>query len=217
MTDPVSPLRITQRIPASASSICTAKLRLCETMSRRVKFVTAILLLAIAILGPWIVLYQSSFPINGPLRHEAYVWQRTWNEPVREAVSQHAKDFHQIVLLSAEVRWRNKEPQVVRVPIDYHAIRKTAMPVGLALRIGPYGGPFATTDKIAVFLSDLATALIAQARTNLVEVSELQIDFDCAESKLDGSRRSNTRLRPRPWQSLRCRVGLRRGRSPTWL
>ena len=107
---------------------------------------------------------------------------------MREAVSQHAKDFHQIVLLSAEVRWRNKEPQVVRVPIDYHAIRKTAVPVGLALRIGTYAGPFAATDKIAVFLSDLAAALIAQAQTNLVEVSELQIDFDCAESKLDGYR-----------------------------
>jgi hypothetical protein len=39
-----------------------------------------------------------------------------------------------------------------------------------------------------MFLCDLASSLVAQARTNHVNLSELQIDFDCAESKLDGYR-----------------------------
>jgi hypothetical protein len=56
------------------------------------------------------------------------------------------------------------------------------------LRIGPYAGPFATNDNIANFLNGVASSLLAQARTNQITVSELQIDFDCAESKLAGYR-----------------------------
>jgi hypothetical protein len=58
----------------------------------------------------------------------------------------------------------------------------------LALRVGPYSGPFAANDKTAAFLSELASALVAEARTNQVDPQELQLDFDCAESKLDGYR-----------------------------
>ena len=34
----------------------------------------------------------------------------------------------------------------------------------------------------------IAASLVAEARTNHLNLSELQIDFDCAESKLDGYR-----------------------------
>ena len=109
-------------------------------------------------------------------------------------------------------------------------LAKTQRPVGIALRIGPYAGPFASPTRsldagagertprfklhrngttipsavaaalcrrspsthpakpITMFLCDLAASLVAQARTNHVNLSELQIDFDCAESKLDGYR-----------------------------
>jgi hypothetical protein len=122
------------------------------------------------------------------LPHEAYVWQRVWNEPVREAVSQHAADFRQLVLLNAEVSWKGRAPHVVHVPLDYVTLRELQRPVGLALRIGPFPGPFTADDRIATFLADLAASLVAQARANSIELNELQLDFDCAESKLDGYR-----------------------------
>jgi hypothetical protein len=122
------------------------------------------------------------------LPHEAYVWQRTWNDPVRAAVTNHADTFQRIVILSAEVTWQNKQPRILRIPIDYVALHNLDTPVGLALRIGPYSGPFATNSPATVILSDLAASLVAQAETNGVVVDELQIDFDCATSKLDGYR-----------------------------
>ncbi len=48
--------------------------------------------------------------------------------------------------------------------------------------------PLSESDAITLFLTDLAASLVAEARTNHVNVGELQIDFDCAESKLDGYR-----------------------------
>ena len=131
---------------------------------------------------------SSEVRADGALTQEAYVWQRSWTEPVRESVTQHATNFTSLVVLAAEVTWRNEKPEVTRVAVDYAALAKTRMPVGLALRIGPYLGPFTTNDATTTFLTTLAASLVAEARANQVVPRELQIDFDCAESKLDGYR-----------------------------
>jgi len=46
----------------------------------------------------------------------------------------------------------------------------------------------ATGESITLYLCDLAASLVAEAQTNQIQLSELQIDFDCAELKLDGYR-----------------------------
>ena len=124
----------------------------------------------------------------GPLSHEAYVWQRAWTQPVRDGVKAHARDFAGLTVLSAEVAWKDHRPQVVRVPLDYSILTNAPCPVGLALRIGAYSGPFSTNDSTADLLTGLAVSLIAEARANGLAPRELQIDFDCAESKLEGYR-----------------------------
>jgi Protein of unknown function (DUF3142) len=124
----------------------------------------------------------------GALAHEVYVWQRSWTEPVQESVTQHATNFNSLVVLAAEVTWGNKKPEVTRAAIDYPTLAKTRTPVGLALRIGPYFGTFTTNDATATYLTTLAASLVAEAHANQVVPCELQIDFDCAESKLDGYR-----------------------------
>lgn len=129
-----------------------------------------------------------SFGATNSLATEAYVWQRDWNQSVQESVAEHSANFSCLVVLKAEVYWHSGEPQTVRVPIDYPILKRAGVSVGLALRIGPYAGPFSADDKAATFLSDLAQALIAEAKSSGLNVSELQIDFDCAESKLDGYR-----------------------------
>ncbi len=124
----------------------------------------------------------------GPLSHEAYVWQRAWAQPVRDAVEAHAGDFSGLTVLSAEVAWKGLQPQVVRVPLDYASLTNAPCPVGLALRIGAYPGPFSTNGPAADYLVALAASLIAEARANGLAPRELQIDFDCATSKLEGYR-----------------------------
>jgi Protein of unknown function (DUF3142) len=131
-------------------------------------------------------LFPSAAGAAMPLSQEVYVWQRVWTPPLREAVVDHGGTFSNVVALAAEVSWNHGKPEVVRVPIDYGALTLIGRPVGLALRIGPFAGPFATNDAVAQMLGSLASSIVLEAKTNQVNVSELQLDFDCAESKLAG-------------------------------
>ena len=120
-----------------------------------------------------------------PLPHQAYVWQRAWTEPVCESVVTHAGDFSGIAALLAEVSWKNKIPQVARVAVDFPALTKINRPIGLVLRVGPFSGALSENKMAVNFLAELAASLVAEARTKHVEPAELQLDFDCVESKLD--------------------------------
>jgi hypothetical protein len=122
----------------------------------------------------------------GPLTHEAYVWQRAWTDQVRDAITQHGSRFSGLTVLSAEVSWKGRQPQVIRVPLDYSLLTNVPCPVGLALRIGPCPASVATNDATTALLADVAASLIAEARSRRLSPRELQIDFDCAESKLEG-------------------------------
>jgi hypothetical protein len=53
------------------------------------------------------------------LSHDVYVWQRVWNQPVREALVEHAANFQNLVVLKAVISWHEKQPQIIRVPLDY--------------------------------------------------------------------------------------------------
>ncbi|MDB6109352.1 MAG: hypothetical protein JWR69_1102, partial [Pedosphaera sp.] len=121
-----------------------------------------------------------------PFPQEAYVWQRAWTAPVREAVAQHAADFSGLTVLAAEVTWKAGKFQVVRVPVDYPALSRTKGPVGLALRIAPYPGPFMSDGPPISGLAKLAQSLVVEARAAGLAPCELQVDFDCAEAKLEG-------------------------------
>lgn len=153
-------------------------------MSRRfLMFVTTGLLVS----GGWLHDYAASEPAE-PLWQEAYVWQRDWNGPVQKAVAQHASSFRELVVLKAEVTWHSRRPHFVHVPLDWATLKAAKTSVGLALRIGPYPGPFRTNDTAADYLTTLAAAMVSEAKSKAVNLCELQIDFDCAESKLDGYR-----------------------------
>jgi hypothetical protein len=131
---------------------------------------------------------------GGPLPHEAYVWQRVWTPPVVEAVQAHAAAFARLVVLGAEVGWPPgpgagdaRPPEVTRVPLRGEVLRSLPRP-GLALRVGPYRGTFAADDAAGRRLRETALALVADARAQGLDPAELQLDFDAAESQLDGYR-----------------------------
>jgi hypothetical protein len=153
------------------------------------RFIIAALLIAAAAATTFLVGKPRATPrTRGPLNHEAYVWQRIWNGPVQQAITAHGTHFSRLVLLAAEVDWVRREPRLVRVEPDSAALLNSAREIGLALRIGPYGGPFGRDDRWTRWLCDLTSSLVTEAQTNGLPVAELQIDFDCAESKLDGYR-----------------------------
>ena len=124
----------------------------------------------------------------GPSRmsQDVYVWQRSWNEQVLAAVRARATNFSEVIVLGAEVTWQNGQPKVIRVPIDWDALKGSGAAIGLALRIGPFAGPFDGEDERAKWLAALSNSLLTEASNHQCSVRELQIDFDCAESKLEG-------------------------------
>jgi len=130
----------------------------------------------------------AAFSSAAAMPHEVYVWQRAWTEPVRRAVMDHGAAFSMVVVLKAEVTWNAGKPNLAQVQLDYQALAGTKRPVGLALRVGPYSGSFARTNAAILYLSDLAARLVAEAKTAGLGASELQLDFDCASSKLEGYR-----------------------------
>ncbi len=121
------------------------------------------------------------------LSHDVYVWQRAWTPAVQAAAAEHGAAFRSMVILRAEVTWKGEKPQLAQVPIDYHSLTKIKRPIGLALRIGPYSGSFAAAAP-AIYLADLSGKIVTDAKTGGLDPSELQLDFDCAASKLDGYR-----------------------------
>jgi len=121
-----------------------------------------------------------------PMPNDVYIWQRAWTDRVREAVVEHGTNFTELVVLNAEVSWKGRVPRAVKMPLDFSALQKSGRRIGLALRIGAYAGPFRADNEQAQFLTGLAASLVAEAVSNRLSLAELQLDFDCAESKLDG-------------------------------
>ena len=122
------------------------------------------------------------------LTQQAYVWQRNWGKPLQDALHAHGRDLSELVILKAEVSWDRAQPHLVQVPVDWKTLAGLNMPIGLALRIGPFNGPFSTNDATINYIRELAQSLVFESQSNHVSPCELQIDFDCAESKLDGYR-----------------------------
>jgi len=126
---------------------------------------------------------------SGPLPQEAYVWQRAWTPAVREAVGQ-TSDFAILVVLAAEVDLSQAPPRISRAGIDWPTLREAGRPVGLALRIGRFQGwgggtgKFAEDPQTVRLLASLAAEMAAQADSQGIDLREIQLDYDCPESKL---------------------------------
>src|SRR6476660_3336155 len=103
------------------------------------------LIVVIAIAAVAIVFHPRSRPAapiaSQAIPHDVYVWQRSWSPAVCASVREHAKSFGEIVVLAAEVSWKNGEPKVARVKPDADALRAAGKPVGVAIRVGSFDGP----------------------------------------------------------------------------
>ncbi|HSS75838.1 MAG TPA: DUF3142 domain-containing protein [Thermoanaerobaculia bacterium] len=126
-------------------------------------------------------------PIHGPLRQEAYVWQRLWSPAVRDSIGQ-AKDLAGLTVLAAEVDLRPRTPSTIRIPLDVAALKSYGRPVGAALRVHAVPGRFVDDPKMVDHLRSLVRDVAAEARTKGLSLSEIQIDYDCPEWKLEAYR-----------------------------
>lgn len=105
----------------------------------------------------------------------AYVWQRAWTPEVCRAVADHASSFDQLDVLAAEV---NLPADTVRTSIDWTALRPLRTPIALVVRI-QHLPPDAAGAVVQACRNSWA-----RAKTAGLSPAELQIDFDCASSRL---------------------------------
>jgi hypothetical protein len=126
--------------------------------------------------------------VSGLLPQEIYVWQRVWNDQVKTAVSKANKSAAGFAIMAAEIDLRDGEPKIFRPNLDYAALKASARPISLTVRIDPFGGPFNENDGATKAILKVARDVVTTARDRGVDPAELQIDFDCGEWKLDGYR-----------------------------
>jgi len=140
--------------------------------------------------GPWNQQTSITAPIATDLLRDVYIWQRGWTPGVVEALRQEAGMFRRFVVLSAEISFRDGSWKVAEVRPDYLGMGEAIHEIGLAIRIGPVGaagaGAMEEDSTQTKLICATAVAEIDRAKAAGFEVKELQIDFDCAESKLAG-------------------------------
>ena len=129
---------------------------------------------------------EESRRTKGAFPQEAYVWQRVWTPAVAAAVRGAAGRVDALTVLAAEVEFQDKSPKLIRPKLDFASMRAFGKPIAMAMRIGPWAGPFSESDELANKLVSWLKETLDQAREGGWEPSELQIDFDAATSKLAG-------------------------------
>ena len=153
-------------------------------------------LFSILIISLLIGCHQAAPTASGPLNQRGYLWQKAWNSAVSDALIQADTRMDGVIILGAEIVWSGRIPQTVRTTIDWETLKRLKKPVAIALRIAPFSGPFGDDDIPARHIAETAKSLLAAANAHSVELSEFQIDFDCAEKKLAGYRAWLHTLRP---------------------
>ncbi|MDR2845108.1 MAG: hypothetical protein LBV28_03340, partial [Puniceicoccales bacterium] len=124
----------------------------------------------------------------GKWTQEAYVWQRQHGDSVASAMQTAPAGVAGFCVLAVEVSWHETQfPQgtirtarIVRIPLDYVQLAATGKLVGLALRVGVFGGAagdYARTGAAAKTLAALAAEMLAAARASGLTPAELQVDF----------------------------------------
>ena len=110
------------------------------------------------------------------LPNDAYVWQRVWNAPVTDALSDSTGLVHTWRVLAGETSAGGRE---IEARPDLAALAATQQPVVMVLRID---GRADTLD--AALTSARLAPWIAQWRAAGVRVAGVEIDYDCATSQL---------------------------------
>lgn len=126
---------------------------------------------------------------------EVYVWQRQFTPAVYQAVNAIRSKVDGIAVLAAEISWSGSMPTLSKSSMSHAQLASTGKNVSLVLRIGPYAGTFSQHDRAANYLVETAAAILKEAKAGGLTPAELQVDFDCASSKLAGYREWITALR----------------------
>jgi hypothetical protein len=107
---------------------------------------------------------------------EAYIWQRQWHGELNAAVRAQSDLYTGLRVLAAQLI---KRDQWAFVSVDLLALRAANLPVSMVIRL-PGSQPPLTPAQLAEIILPLQGRWQAAG----IPVARVEIDFDCAESKL---------------------------------
>lgn len=131
------------------------------------------------------------------LQQDAYIWQRAWTPAVVKSVNEHSQHLGSLTCLAAEITPLLTDDEVVIIDLDYASLIQNGRPIILAVRVGNYPGPFTGEALTTRTLLRVIESVLARARDNNLAVAALEIDYDCATSKLSGYRDWLRLIRPK--------------------
>lgn len=117
------------------------------------------------------------------LPSQAFVWQRVWHPSVADAVRK-ATTFEALHVLAAELSFRKGEPEVITVEPDWPSLQQSGRAVGAVLRLHPSVATSPSPQASAGAIRDLAATTLKRFATAGVPLTELQLDYDCPQSRL---------------------------------
>jgi hypothetical protein len=129
------------------------------------------------------------------------VWQRQWRGEVASAIREAAGDIESFSLLVAEMQWKNGAPETRRITPDWTVLKSLHTPPAAVVRIFPSVARTAWSPDAVNALSNLLQGIRDEFTANGVSLGEMQLDYDCPESKLADYRRlvqELKRLHPAP-------------------
>lgn len=140
-----------------------------------------------------------------PLTNDAYVWQRQWTPALVQSITDNGPSVRAWRVLAGEMdgqgQWRTFTP-------DWRALKASGKPIVAVVRIE---GQLRQWDE-AVLVADVQ-AVLAQWRAQQMVFAGVEIDHDCATSRLPGYAHFLQTLHP----SLRADERLSVTALPTWL
>jgi len=122
---------------------------------------------------------------KAPLKHEVYLWQRLWDESVNQAVMSQGESFEQMLILAAEIDWRLKTNSATIIQPDFEALGSSQTPIGLVIRVPHFPKPSVDLALHKNQLISLAGTLIDRYSEQGIEISEMQLDLDCPDARLE--------------------------------
>jgi hypothetical protein len=159
-------------------------------------------LIARGVLG---VLFFSLVLSQVVLADEVYVWQRQWTPELSQAIRDQSTQFEGLRILGTQYlnadRW-------IEPKLDWAALKSTHLPLVLVLRL-PGSEPLLPASKLGQKIVDIHTVWVQAG----LKPTSVEIDFDCAESKLSAYREQLHELR----QYLPQGLGLQITALPAWL
>ena len=131
---------------------------------------------------------------KSPLPSQAFVWQRRWTSQVSQAV-QNAQSFEALHFLAAEVRFKDGKPMIERFEPDRQALKTFRGQTGVVLRIHASAAVTGWDDRAQAEIVRLSQEITSAWEKAGQKTAEIQIDYDCPESKLADYARLLTTLK----------------------